>query len=156
MKPFQVLERYWSGNLPVDPRALAQAAGIRVENRTELMESSRLMPDIPLIELRAQDTALRQRFATAHALGHYFLGHWTPGSGEPLVDTAQHYVSGAKDAREQAANAFALELLLPASLLRWIVQHEASLQLDTLAHRFQVSEVALHRRLRELSLLPAI
>ena len=100
----------------------------------------------------------RQRFTIAHEIGHYSLEH---GMGEHIdreftVIMRDENSSTAEDANEIAANQFAAALLMPKDfMLREFVRlgsfdDEA---VTRLALRYQVSELALQLRLRNLGLL---
>ena len=92
-----------------------------------------------LIILNRDDVPSQARFTLAHELGHIVLGD---------LSTAARGVDSAE--REALCDRFAVELLLPASALRY-AWHGRPEEL-ALAERFQVTRRALRRRLRELGL----
>lgn len=100
----------------------------------------------------------RQRFTIAHEIGHYWLEH---GMGEHVdreftVLMRDENSSTAEDANEIAANQFAAALLMPKEfMLREFVKLGAfdDEAITRLALRYQVSELALQLRLRNLGLL---
>ena len=82
MKTIQrFLNSYWNKRIPVDPIAIAQAAGIEVRSSAHLNDFSVSSEDeggldgrCPVITYNVHDSLMRQRFAMAHALGHFAFG----------------------------------------------------------------------------------
>jgi len=88
----------------------------------------------------------RKRFTTAHALGHYVLGHG-----------GDHYCPAAEDeSREREANRFAAALLMPASRVTalWLKLDgvRPAARVRAVAERLLVSREALGYRLLTLGL----
>lgn len=123
-----VLATHW-GNpdhliVPVDPVMIARAIGINVY--TAAME-----PDVsgyiikrgaefaPDIFFNSEHAAVRQRFTTAHELGHYFMRReqGPPASDQYFLRRARLAACGT-DAEEIYANQFAAALLMPAESIR--------------------------------------
>jgi Zn-dependent peptidase ImmA (M78 family) len=137
----------------------AQAHGIKVTTAPlEEIVPGYLILDKRILVVNASHTAARQRLSIAHLLGHYFLHHdearvfvdYTSSAGS--LESNFNYLQLEKD-----ANTFALELLMPAEVMRdrfaenppdafseQTPRHEAAL--------FGTSEVALALRLGELGL----
>jgi Zn-dependent peptidase ImmA (M78 family) len=99
----------------------------------------------------------RQRFTIAHEIGHYQLEHATDHvDREFTVIMRDESSSSAENSLEVAANQFAAALLMPRSL---IMRDFARLgaftdeEVTRLALKYQVSELALQLRLRNLGLL---
>jgi len=96
------------------------------------------------------DIPTRQRFTLAHELGHVRCGH----DGAMPVDTFVTISGMPTDSREVQANAFAAELLAPASGVRLIVDgHEPGLDdVVRVAATFGISPIAAVYRLGSLGL----
>ena len=93
----------------------------------------------------------RQRFTLAHELGHHLLRHadaFHLDLGGDLAPNASGEHPGYDWRAERAANEFAANLLMPASMVR----RAASMTADvaTLASQFQVSRAAMGFRLTAL------
>ncbi len=87
---------------------------------------------------------VRQRFTLAHELGHYLSGHDDWRIVEETFD---------KDsAKEQEANRFAAELLMPTDFLKADLKKGGS-DIPQLAKRYQVSDQAMSVRLIQSGLL---
>ena len=93
-----------------------------------------------LIILNRDDPAAQARFTLAHELGHIVLG-------DALSSDERPHDAG----RESLCDRFAVELLLPAGLVRFAWAREADVA--SLAEGFQVSRLTARRRLRELGLI---
>lgn len=92
-----------------------------------------------LIILNRDDPPVQARSTLAHELGHIVLGDALSTDERP------------RDAqRESLCDRFAVELLLPAALVRFAWVQESDLA--SLAGCFQVSRPTARRRLRELGL----
>jgi Zn-dependent peptidase ImmA (M78 family) len=85
----------------------------------------------------------RTRFTIAHELGHIFLGH--NSKGEP--SKINFY---SKDEKEINANAFAAELLVPATMLK--KEKLGDMSVTELAKKYEVSKDMMFWRLRTLRL----
>jgi Zn-dependent peptidase ImmA (M78 family) len=144
----QVLKKYWEGNLPVDPSAIAKAMGARVQPDhvcSSLSGSFTLTDKGPLILFNPTENEMRQRFTIAHELGHYVLGH-----GNEFRDSARSFNANGYDPKETAANQFAASLLMPASAITHFVRDKGMSDIQLLAAKFFVSEVAMKYRLKNL------
>lgn len=99
-KARQVLREHEIGRPHVVVHSIARKCGFEVRQSGRLGKlTARLVGNV--IEVRADDPPVRQRFSVAHELGHHFLG--TRHGDGPLA--------------EQEANAFAGELLVPGHML---------------------------------------
>lgn len=146
-----ILDRYWDGKLPVDPVAIAHAAGVRVVTDTGNLKVSGKFDVIggnPVISCNKDESYLRQRFTLAHELGHYFLQH-----GPRFRDSAENFSTLAYDPIETAANRFAAELLIPSSAVNMLIKKHKLTDFAQLADRFKVSQVAMKIRLTNLGWL---
>lgn len=114
-----------------------------------------------VIGVNANHHPNRQRFTIAHELGHYFLHEEQGGVfvDEYLVQFRSDRTSDESlHLTETEANAFAAELLMPASLLeddleRGPVEKSDERAISWLATRYGVSQQAMTIRLTTLGLL---
>ena len=126
----EVLETYWKDPgepvVPVDPVKIARAIGINVYK--SVME-----PDVsgyiikrgegiaPDIFFNSEHAPVRQRFTTAHELGHYFKRRQMdpPECDKYFLKRAQLAACGT-NAEEIYANQFAAALLMPEEEIRML------------------------------------
>ncbi len=158
----QLLRGMGVSEAPVKIRKLVRAQGISIsEEKLERKVSSILFQGKePRITLNRRHSRERQRFALAHALGHFLL-HSKGGAAVFVTDLGIHIRSGdpeRSDPRELEANAFALELLLPENLLRTSIREEEvdlsdSVGVDSLAAKFGVTPSLLVLRIARLGLV---
>ncbi|HLZ15051.1 MAG TPA: ImmA/IrrE family metallo-endopeptidase [Candidatus Saccharimonadales bacterium] len=101
------------------------------------------------IFLNAEEPAARQSFTLAHELGHYFLDH---KSNEYGVYRRDSLYAESKPEKEQEADCFAAELLMPAELIAKVKAKYGLTDDNTsaLAHLFGVSPSAMRYRLKSL------
>ncbi|HZM63672.1 MAG TPA: ImmA/IrrE family metallo-endopeptidase [Candidatus Saccharimonadales bacterium] len=102
------------------------------------------------IFLNADEPAARQSFTLAHELGHYFLHH---KSNEYDVYRRDSLYAEGKPEKEQEADYFAAELLMPEELIQ---RFKSRYDLDdnnisSLSKLFGVSPGAMRYRLKDLS-----
>jgi hypothetical protein len=131
---------------PVNVVAIARRLGATV-SLEDLVEDGKLefTANRPLIAVRRDAPPTRQRFTTAHEIGH--LLHT-----EPNVGVARRTLTG-EDAEERYCDAFAAALLMPRG---WVIARYASAphELATARGLAEVSRVSLSAavvRLRELA-----
>lgn len=153
------LAEHWDGELPVDPARIARKLAIKLIEMPPV-GSSAAWPysgqfsaydptlDAPVIRYNRTDSLVRQRFALAHELGHFFLRH-----GDRARDDPSMFAESVRDPVERAANQFAAELLMPADELQALVQSGKMASVDELYKAFFVSKVAMSFRLSNLSLV---
>lgn len=119
-------------------------------------------PELQVIRVRRELGPARQRFVIAHELGHVALEGLTAGpfldteatidersAGESADDTAVRTYN-TRERREQEANLFALELLVPAAEL-WQAIQQPGWCVETLAASFGVSLDAIRTQLVNVS-----
>ena len=111
-----------------------------------------------VIVVNSNDSALRQRFTIAHELAHYYLH---------LTDKEKNYVAfrdcsdSPKDEKEQEADYFASNLLMPENKVRAALsafkaavgQADAQSKIRLISNMFLVSNLAASVRLNQLKLL---
>ncbi|MBY4897284.1 ImmA/IrrE family metallo-endopeptidase [Cupriavidus sp. AU9028] len=145
-----LLDRYWDHRLPVDPVAIARAAGVQVQaahlgsdaGKLEILSGT---PPLPVIWISDTDAHLRQRFTVAHELGHFALGH-----GASFVDGKDSFSLANSDPLEVAANRFAAELLMPEFAITVLIMRRNETDLRKLAKAFGVAPLAMRVRLDQL------
>lgn len=155
------LEVAWNGQLPVDPRRIAESLlvsdggeyyPIHLDGDKNLGFSGEAFFDKDfkrfVCRYKATELSIRSNFTIAHELGHIVLGHVNQGE-RPRRDTNVQIDN--LDPVEVDANQFAAELLMPESLVRTAVERYNSLK--TMAEIFDVSTTAMYYRLKNLNLL---
>lgn len=152
-----MLNRYWDRRLPVDPFKIAAAWGARVEPLMHSVHYNEglsglavIKGGVPQIYFDSNEHGNRQRFTVAHELAHHVLGHTQ--NGEYHRDQVGNYSTGTRDYREIEANQFAAELLMPEDAIYQLVSREGVNSTSRLASIFNVSEEAMHWRLRALGM----
>ncbi|MFM0428178.1 ImmA/IrrE family metallo-endopeptidase [Paraburkholderia aspalathi] len=146
-----VLEQHWDRQLPVDPVAIAKAAGVRVFTNPDLGRYAGWFYEhegTPTIEYNSRDPLVRQRFTIAHELGHFALNH-----GARPRDGAEAFSLVNYDPLESDANKFAAELLMPAAVVNGLIRTRDITDFETLASMFNTSAVAMKYRLKNLGWL---
>lgn len=161
------LDRFWNGVLPINPAALAQAAGLRVLPLSWDDSVAGLSGALhwhqepndpqPVLHCRFNSTESveRQRFTIAHEVGHYALGHIK--NQETLFrDTNEVFTGRVYDPVEVQANRFAAALLMPAKLVQQAINNDGLRTVPALAARFGVSVSAMRWRLVNLGFLSSL
>lgn len=150
-----ILETYWDGTLPIDVEALAKKVGADViyETANKLGRESgyiELINGKPVITISSDEPEVRQRFTLAHEIGHFALNHLSAENPRMPRDNPDSFSSKNKDPREREANQFAIDLLIPANILRFVFYKEGIMNISGIAQKFGVSEVAASYRLKNL------
>lgn len=163
------LDVAWDGRLPVDPEALASNLVVRLKRSDGEVESIGIvvrqapgteMQDASskafierteigrqyVIVYNKDEITYRNRFAVAHELGHLVLGHLKESS-----DTLIHHDFTESTREKELANAFALSLLLPEKMVRWLFPAAKTIQEFAMA--FGISIQAATDRVKQLRLL---
>lgn len=147
----KILDVYWDGYLPVDIKTIAQRLGVECVSESSCSYNGRFQvteTGMPTISYSLSDSTIRQRFAIAHSLGHYVLNH-----GSVFVDCVDNYSSKVMNVDETAANNFALQILIPSTILEYVISDTKDVTISNLSSKFMVSEVAMHTRLKQLGWL---
>jgi Zn-dependent peptidase ImmA (M78 family) len=152
----KLLRIAWSGAIPVDPVAIARAAGLRVLE-AELDEKTlgalvKSPEQDPTIVLNRHDGDNRKRFTCAHELGH-FVRRSDEEEEYATVDLRNSLSSTGQDSEEIYANEFAASLLMPEDEVKSFA--EAGMDDLEMAIRFKVSREAMQHRLDNLDLTAA-
>ncbi|KHS07669.1 MULTISPECIES: ImmA/IrrE family metallo-endopeptidase [Xanthomonas] len=142
----ELLSRYWVGRtLPIDPFEIAQREGLGFAPIFEA--SGWYKPREGKIYYNPNEPLVRQRFTVAHELAHHLFQH-----GERPRDAAPQF-SAATDPVEAQANRFAAELLMPVGSVKLLVVDQGVTDISLLARYFNVSEIAMKYRLKNLGYL---
>lgn len=156
MSATEILSLYWDGNLPVPPERIARAMGIDVHAEFGLPGDISGMVEYehgrPVIRYDMTEPPVRQRFTIAHEIGHLALGHLSDGRTR-FRDPASNFSTGSSSPEEREANAFAAQMLMPENVLRFAVTTKGIQDVSRLANLFNVSQVAMGYRLRNLGLI---
>lgn len=160
-----LLDRFWNGVLPVDPKLIAEGLGMKVVPLTEADVRKGLSGALHTFTPEGSDKAMiycrfndinesleRQRFTIAHEIGHYASGHMADGR-TLFRDTTETFTGRVYQPEEVEANRFAADLLMPASLVNSAITHHGIKTVQGLAQRFGVSTSAMRWRLVNLGLL---
>ena len=144
--------------LPVDPIAIARAAGIEVRSSSQLNDISgsfEYEDDIdgkrPVITYNINDSQVRQRFTVAHELGHFAFND--ASEGKVFRDSSKNFTMDNYDPVEVRANKFASELLMPSEVVDGLIEKRNITSPAILAAKFSVSSAAMHYRLKALGWL---
>lgn len=150
-----LLKVYWDGKLPIDPVRIAKAMGVKVVPEFYLGNgesgSVELDDGVPIIRYEITEPLVRQRFTIAHELGHLARGHLNAGKTK-FRDTKANFFSAHHDPQEVEANQFAANLLMPSSVVKWVVEQQRVKDVTQLANVFNVSEAAMGYRMKNLGL----
>lgn len=143
----QVLDLYWDNIIPVDLKAIAKKAGVKVifTDLEGILAGEYLSNEkgTPVCKINHNDYKKRQRFTLAHELGHHFLHH-----GHSFRDNANY--SSSFDPKERQANIFAANILMPKKAMDFIIRKKNVNTIHELANIFDVSVPAMSIRLKEL------
>jgi Zn-dependent peptidase ImmA (M78 family) len=144
----QILSNF-AQEFPVDPMAIAKRMGINlVSEQSAVSGTAYCSPEGACwITYNMFDHPVRQRFTVAHEIGHHVLGHTQ--YGRRFRDNPENY-SMSSLPEEREANSFAAELLMPLSQLEYMLYVQNVDDISQLAEIFNVSEIAMAIRLRNL------
>lgn len=145
------LERFWDMKLPVDSAAIARAAGVRVLANSQMGSDIGWFHEVggtPTIEINAQESNVRKRFAVAHELAHFGLRH-----GPQPRDSVYAFSVANREPLSIDANLFALELLMPAIVVDGLIDRRGISDFDRLVSMFNTSGCAMEHRLQTLGWL---
>jgi Zn-dependent peptidase ImmA (M78 family)/DNA-binding XRE family transcriptional regulator len=138
---------------PVDVDAVARSCGIPVlpfDFDDALSGLVVEMEEGPVIGVNLHHPPTRQRFSIAHELGHVLLRHIDTFHVDLGMAAEDGDPPGYNWRHERAANEFAANLLMPATMIKRAFEKTSGIA--PLARRFEVSELAMGFRLRTLEL----
>lgn len=141
-----LLAKYWKGGLPISPVKLAVVEGLTVEPFTA-SQGTTLSGALRgrVIQYNPGDSDKRQRFAVAHELAHYSMGH-----GVTFNDPSANFSISHHNPQEVAANKFAVEILMPELAMNVLINQRNITRIQELARIFDVSINAMCYRLQSL------
>lgn len=152
-----VLSNYWNGKLPIDLDDILAKLDIEIRTLNE-SESNEIHGKACLengnkvIYVNVNDSVVRRRFTAAHEIGHHVLGHVTPLRHQ--LRDGKHIFTGDKQSiLEHQANVFAADLLMPKFALEHAILNENIRTVESLAAKFNVSQIAMRIRLERLGYL---
>ena len=141
-----LLAAFWDFSIPISPAEYAEKLGLQVVESDGMgAKSGYLDAEKRIICVNANACTERKRFAIAHELGHFCLGH---GSSRRDAAKPNWYAVNPEDERQ--ANQFAVELLVPAIALKAMIEKRGVKDAAALREAFGVSSQALYDRLKEL------
>ncbi|MES2412444.1 MAG: ImmA/IrrE family metallo-endopeptidase [Pseudomonadota bacterium] len=141
------LARYWDGNLPVNPKKIAEDLSLEVIPMYGWEFSGYYDPSSKHILYNGDEHLVRRRFTIAHELGHFALKH--PAAPRDKLDS---FSASIRSPIESAANRFAAELLMPKESVRIVARARGMSSVDEMAQAFGVSKLAMAFRLNNLKL----
>lgn len=142
------IDRHWDGEVPVRLAVIARGLDITPLGIVTAPYVAKTDFDARTVTINLEAGSLRKRFALAHAIGHFALGHLKAGQTHtdyPSAYGAQAHIHYC----DRSANAFALALLMPRLALREAL--DAGKDAAALMRDFLVSDVALRYRVAELA-----
>ncbi len=152
-KAKMVYQKYASDPFPFNVIAFGKELGIKIRESYNLKDSIvgfiKKIDDTIYICVNGVHSENRKRFTIAHELGHYFLHSDSLQQG--LVDNILHRENGIINQKEQEANTFAANLLMPSELFKTLWLREEAI--STIATMFFVSESAVLTRAKYLGLI---
>ncbi len=152
--PIEIVGRFLD-DAPVDLDGMARALGLDVSYDASMPStvsgSIRRVGERFRVEINGQHVKARQRFTLAHEIAHYVLHRDLIGDG--ITDSAL-YRSRLSSDLETQANRFAVEILMPARVLRQLYLRDGVRDFASLTSRLGVSEEAMRIRLKSLGLAP--
>ena len=153
-KANSIRKQYGVNDPPVNLFEIATSEGIQIvyfePDETTKDISGLLKKEEKKVYLNVRDSAARQNFTLAHELAHYFLDHKPNEYGVYRRDSLY---ATSKPEKEQEADCFAAELLMPRDLINK-VKTQYSLTDDdvqALSRLFGVSPSAMRYRLKDLN-----
>lgn len=147
-------------DLPIDPFAIAEALGLRVQQITLEPDVSGMLAkrpgEDPQVYVNATDSNVRQRFSCAHEIGHYIKRTTGPkddgdakGTEWGYIDRRGPLASRGTSSEEIYANRFAAALLMPQERVEAL--EAEGLGPVAMAAKFNVSLEAMTFRLDNLA-----
>ena len=154
-----ILKTHWDQSVPVNVARIARAMSVVVAPG-ETGDACAILEITPQrtrrVTIASRDSFMRQRYGVAHAMGHIALHHLRPGTHR-LIAVQDNFAVDHTQRNDSEANEFALGLLVPAPVLRYSVQAigprpQPEVQLQELAHVFNVPPLLIKQRLADLDL----
>lgn len=151
----QILNQVWNNSIPVDPILIARKMGANVYSSKSIGYEGDffLHKGKPTIVYRPSSSSFHDRFVIAHELGHFVFAHSSKKRG--TCDTLANFVLENSNPAEREANRFAVELLMPESVVYFAVCEAGLITVKDLADYFDVSTRSVRIRLKTIGLLNA-
>lgn len=152
-KTKHILDSYWDFNLPVNINSIVENLGLRirltsyVENSENIIGRLDTVNNQIIISVKNTTPINTQRFIIAHELAHYILDHGY-GITDDKILFKNHF-----DYKENEANLFALNLLIPEVAVTHLIEKENIKCIDELANYFDVSYEMMKHQLANLGWL---
>lgn len=140
------ISRHWDESIPVNLTVFADSMQIGIHPVLEADYVALSEYDTRKVWVNVHAPTLAKRFAVAHALGHFALGHLK--AGEIHADRKESYNDKRARYVDRQANRFALELLIPAAEIELLCESGSSLEAS--ARRMGVSQGAFAYRAKAL------
>ena len=108
------------------------------------------------VTANASHPKTRQRFTVAHEIGHYILHRKLIGDGVDdnrayrSTELGKYHNTAIGPKQETEANKFAASVLMPIALIRGELAEDPTIIADILAHKFEVSKMAMQIRMSNL------
>lgn len=152
-----VLKNHWDGKLPINLDDILAKLDIEVRildesESSEIHGKACLENGNKVIYVNLNDSIVRRRFTAAHEIGHHVLGHVTP-LRQQLRDGKHIFTGDKQSIMETQANIFAADLLMPKFALEHAILNENVQNIEALAFKFNVSQIAMRIRLERLGFL---
>lgn len=150
----EILSILWDKKIPVNLTRIASGLRVQViedpalefdEEHSVLSGKYSIENGKPVVRVNPADPPMRKRFTLAHELGHHCLKH-----GPLFRDPTKNFNIFNFDSNEAAANRFAAELLMPEAAINALIKDKGMSDISALAKAFEVSEVAMKYRLKNL------
>jgi Zn-dependent peptidase ImmA (M78 family) len=162
-RAIQILDELGISEPPVDVFTIAEQRGVRLragELGDEVSGLLMVKGGESTIGYARSHSKNRQRFTVAHELGHHELhrNHELLIDKGPMILYRDGASSSGDDQLEKDANAFAAELLMPASMVRREIRERGlrladEKEIELLAQIFSVSVTAMVFRLMNLKII---
>lgn len=149
-----ILKTHWDQSVPVNLARMAKAMKLVVAlgDTGDACAVLEISPQRKAcVTIGRQHPITLQRYGVAHAIAHLALHHLRPGMQRAICISANFHADHSQR-QDSEANDFALQLLMPESVLRYTVEGGHARTLQELAHLFEVPEILVKQRLADLDL----
>lgn len=149
-----ILKTHWDQSVPVNLARMAKAMQLVVvlgdtDEACAVLEISQQRK--ARVTIGHAHPIARQRYGVAHAIAHLALHHLRPGMRKAISASGSYHADHSQR-QDSEANDFALQLLMPESVLRYTVDGRHARTLQELAHLFEVPAILVKQRLADLDL----
>ena len=158
----QVLDKYWDSTAPVDPVAIANKVGIKVYTSSNMPKelSGVIQKDKQSNQLRiivnGSLNEHQRRFTMAYELGHYFNTEEFDGQIDDSTDILIYNRDNNSSQRKFEVFKFAVELLMPKEAVYYFLFKKKYFTIKQLVEVFNVSEMAIVNRLKNLGIIKGL